>query len=61
MSGKILRVEFLGTLPELGKAMRIGRDCATIQIEVPQSEYERMLPLIQMREQVIRFSAEVDL
>lgn len=51
-------ITFLASLPAIQSAIKIGQDGARIQLEVPETELSKILPLIMMRDKVLKITIE---
>lgn len=53
-----MKIEFIANLPDIQSVIKIGQDGARIQLDVPESELSKMLPLIACRELALRVTIE---
>lgn len=51
-------IEFLANLPSIQSSIRIGQDGARIQIDVPESELSKILPLLMWRDKALKITIE---
>ena len=51
-------IEFLANLPSIQSSIRIGQDGARIQIDVPESELSKILPLLMWRDRALKITIE---
>ena len=54
----IKTIEFLASLPAIQSAIRIGQDGARVQLEIPESELSKILPLMMWRDRVLKITIE---
>ena len=51
-------VTFLASMPDVMSQMKIGRDGMRLQLDVPESELAKALPLVKWRDRVLRVRIE---
>ena len=49
---------FLASLPAIQSAIRIGQDGARIQLDIPETELSKILPLMMWRDRVLKITIE---
>ncbi len=54
----IKTIEFLANLPPIQSAIRIGQDGARIQLDVPEVELSKILPLLMWRDKALKITIE---
>lgn len=54
------RITFLASFPMIQSAIKVGDLGMRFQLDVPESEMANALPLIAMRDKVLRVTVEVD-
>lgn len=55
---KMGKIMFLASFPPIQSAIKIGEDGARIQLDIPESELSNALPLVAMRDMVLRVTVE---
>lgn len=51
-------ITFLASLPDVLSQLKIGRDGMRIQLEVPESELAKALPIVKWRDKVLKVTVE---
>ncbi len=51
-------IKFTGNLPPIQSSIRIGQDGARIQIDVPETELSKILPLLMWRDRALKITIE---
>lgn len=52
------KISFLATLPDIQSAIKIGSDGMRIQLDVPETEKPKALPVIAMTKRVLKVTIE---
>ncbi len=54
------KLEFLASLPNIMSALKIGGDGLRLQLDVPETEKHKALPLAMLNNKVLRVTVEIE-